>query len=68
MPAYRRPVYDTILGRASEPRRLMRVLAGPRQVGKTTVVRQVLDRLGLPAHYASADDAAGRDRTWIEQQ
>lgn len=44
---------------------MMQVLAGPRQVGKTTVARQVLEELELPSHYASADDPAGQDRDWI---
>ena len=33
----------------------IQVLAGPRQVGKTTLVRQVLAATELPSHYASAD-------------
>ena len=32
--------------RLSEPRRFMQVVAGPRQVGKTTLVRQALAKLG----------------------
>jgi len=44
------------------------VLAGPRQVGKTTVVRQVMAAAKIPSHYASADEPTLRDRTWLEQQ
>jgi hypothetical protein len=40
----------------------IQVLAGPRQVGKTTLVRQVLAATVLPSHYASADDPTLRDR------
>jgi len=65
---YRRPVYDTILGRAHEPRRFIQVLAGPRQVGKTTLARQVMDAVGVPAHFASADDPALRESGWLETQ
>ena len=65
---YRRPVFDTVLERAREPRGHMQVLAGPRQVGKTTLIKQVLGELELPSHFASADDAAGRDRDWIVDQ
>ena len=65
---YRRPVYDTILGRAHEPRRFLEVLAGPRQVGKTTLARQVMDAVGVPAHMASADDPALRESGWLETQ
>ena len=46
----------------------MQVLAGPRQVGKTTLVRQAMEALNMPAHYASADEPGRRDRAWIEQQ
>src|SRR5919109_1634991 len=65
---YRRPVYDELLGRAHEPRRFIQVLVGPRQVGKTTLARQVMDTVGVPAHAASADDPALRDRAWLESQ
>ncbi|HET7141555.1 MAG TPA: AAA family ATPase, partial [Candidatus Limnocylindria bacterium] len=65
---YRRPVYETILARAHEPRRFIQVLAGPRQVGKTTLARQVMDAVGVPAHFASADDPALRESGWLETQ
>lgn len=57
-----------ILGRAHEPRRFLQVLAGPRQVGKTTLARQVMDAVGVPAHFASADDPALREHGWLETQ
>jgi uncharacterized protein len=65
---YRRPIYGTIAARVHEERRFIQVLAGPRQVGKTTLARQVMDEVGLPAHLASADDPALRDRGWLETQ
>lgn len=65
---YRRPIYEVILGRAHEPRRFLQVLAGPRQVGKTTLARQVMDAVGVPAHFASADDPALREPGWLETQ
>lgn len=46
----------------------MQVLAGPRQVGKTTLAMQVVAHLGLPDHYASADEPTLRDRAWIATQ
>lgn len=51
-----------------EPRRFLQVLAGPRQTGKTTLVRQVLREWGEAAHYASADEPTLRDRTWLVAQ
>jgi hypothetical protein len=46
----------------------MQVLAGPRQVGKTTIARQVMDSVSIPVHFATADEPTLRDRTWIAQQ
>jgi len=65
---YKRPIYKTLLKRLREPRRFIQVLAGPRQVGKTVLARQVTEALNIPSHYASADEPTLRGRTWIEQQ
>jgi uncharacterized protein len=64
----RRALHDELLKRLKEKRRFLQVLAGPRQVGKTTLARQVMEASEMPAHYASADEPTLRDRTWIEQQ
>lgn len=64
----RQILHDELLKRLKEKRRFLQVLAGPRQVGKTTLARQVMEVCKLPAHYASADDPSLRDRTWMEQQ
>ena len=64
----RQNIHRELLKRLKEKRRFMQVLAGPRQVGKTTVVRQVMEASKMPAHYASADEPTMRDRTWLEQQ
>jgi uncharacterized protein len=65
---YQRTLYHTLAERLREPRRFIQVLAGPRQVGKTTTIRQVLENLGIPFHYASADEPFLHSHTWIEQQ
>jgi predicted AAA+ superfamily ATPase len=65
---YRRPVYADVLERAHEPRRFIQVLAGPRQVGKTTLARQVMDAIGIPGHFASADAPDPEDVGWIYTQ
>ncbi len=65
---YKRPVYKTLLSRLREPRRFLQVLAGPRQVGKTTLIRQIMDTLDIPSHYASADEPTLKGSIWIEQQ
>ena len=51
-----------------EPRRFIQVLAGPRQVGKTTLVRQLMASLPHAVHFASADALAAKDRQWIRLQ
>jgi predicted AAA+ superfamily ATPase len=66
--SYSRPLLDTVLARLREPRRFMQVLAGPRQVGKTTLVQQAMRILDRPTHYASADDPVGRDLVWLRSQ
>ena len=63
-----RPIGEVLETRLREPRRFIQVLAGPRQVGKTTLARQVTERAGSVVHFASADEPALRDRIWIEQQ
>lgn len=65
---YKRPIYHEILKRVKEKRRFIQVLAGPRQAGKTTLARQVMNDCGLPAHYASADEPTLQDRSWLNQQ
>jgi hypothetical protein len=44
----------------AEPRRFIQVVAGARQVGKTTLVGQVLARLATPATFASGDESPWR--------
>src|SRR2546428_5073321 len=63
-----RPHAGVLKRRLADPRRFIQVVAGPRQVGKTTLVRQVLERSRLEAHYASADEPTLRGRHWLEEQ
>jgi predicted AAA+ superfamily ATPase len=64
----RKSIQSLLLRRLEEPRRFIQVLAGPRQVGKTTLARQVMESLGVIAHYASADEPSLKGREWISQQ
>jgi uncharacterized protein len=56
--------------RLHEPRRFMQVIAGPRQVGKTTLVRQTLSRLDkkIARHSVSADNPGLVGSTWLKTQ
>ena len=46
----------------------MQVVLGPRQVGKTTLVQQVLDSIDLPYLSVSADGVGAGSTAWLEQQ
>ena len=65
---FARPYVRTLAARLAEPRRFLQVVAGPRQAGKTTLVRQALASWGDRARYASADEPTLRDRAWIAAQ
>ncbi|MFT3886505.1 MAG: ATP-binding protein [Flavobacteriales bacterium] len=65
---YIRPQHITLLKRLKGPRHFMQVVAGPRQVGKSTLVRQVLADLALEAHEGSADDPEAQNTAWIARQ
>lgn len=63
---YERPVLQTILARLNEPRSKIQILSGARQVGKTTVIKQVLKKIKQPYLYSIAESGFTVD--WIEQQ
>jgi len=52
----------------SKPSPVVHVLIGPRQVGKTTIARQIRESIGFPAIYTSADSPVPLDAFWIEMQ
>ncbi|MGH7404204.1 MAG: ATP-binding protein, partial [Candidatus Rokuibacteriota bacterium] len=65
---YRRPHGRLLAGRLAEPRRFIQVVAGARQVGKTTLVQHVVEAARLPVVFASADEPTLRGPEWIAQQ
>jgi len=68
MAEFIRPQAAALRKRLGEPRRFLQIVAGPRQTGKTTLVRQVTARFALPLRYASADEPTLRERGWIAGQ
>lgn len=68
LPTFRRPMLKTVLDRLKEPRKFIQALVGPRQVGKTTLIRQALEVSGAALHYATADAPTPRKASWIEEQ
>jgi len=68
VPTFERAQVAVLKNRLREPRRFMQVVAGPRQVGKTTLVTQALAQLGVPHVFASADEPTLRDAAWLAAQ
>ena len=54
-----------IKSRLEEPRKFIQVVMGARQVGKSTVVKQVLKDLELPYQFFSADNVPATSGAWI---
>ncbi|MHB8399408.1 MAG: ATP-binding protein [Candidatus Limnocylindrales bacterium] len=50
------------------PRRFIQIVAGPRQVGKSTLVGQAVEDLPVPVRIVSADEPALRGPDWIAAQ
>ena len=64
---YIRKQYHTLRERILEPRHFIQILAGPRQVGKTTLVGQVLDDISIPYTLEVADAVNPKDSDWIHR-
>lgn len=62
---YKKREYQTIRERLKEPRKFIQVVMGPRQVGKSTVVKQVLQDIDMPYQFFSADNVPAGDGAWI---
>ena len=65
---FRREHGATMAARLAEPRRFLHVVAGPRQVGKTTLVQQVMAESERPQVFVTADEPALRDTAWLAAQ
>ncbi len=64
---YRRTQYEEVANRIYEPRSKMQVIVGPRQVGKSTLIGQVLEECHIPYDSYSADDVTGVSANWLSQ-
>lgn len=62
---YRRIQYNELKSRIEEPRDKIQVLSGPRQVGKSTLVKQVIQEIDLPYMFVSADNVDPDNTGWI---
>ena len=64
---YKRPQFSAVLERMNEPRKFIQVLAGPRQVGKSTLIDQVLEECTLTHYLYNADGVDENDTDWIRR-
>ena len=62
---YKRAEYQIIKNRLEEPRKFIQVVMGARQIGKSTVVKQVLKDLDLPYLFYSADNVPASNTAWV---
>ena len=65
---YELPLVGLIAGRLNEGRLRIQVVAGPRQVGKTTAVKQVLRHYGKPFTYRLAEGLGIDPLAWLESE
>ncbi|MDR0368357.1 MAG: ATP-binding protein [Bacteroidales bacterium] len=64
---FERPHLKLVQERVEEPRKFIQVILGPRQVGKTTMVTQLLAKLSIPNLYDSADAVSAANPAWLMQ-
>lgn len=64
---FKRVYYQRIKERLEEPRKLIQIVMGPRQVGKTTVVKQVVKDVNIPILMFSADNVPDSSSNWITE-
>ena len=64
---YKRLQYEDLKKRLEESRKFIQVIAGPRQVGKSTMVKQILQEINTPNMMVTADSIAKENKLWLEE-
>lgn len=64
---FERAYLKTLMARITEPRKFIQVVTGPRQVGKTTMIGQLLTKLSVLYSFESADAVLNTNSFWIDQ-
>ncbi len=64
---FERVYIEKLKARLEEPRKFIQVVTGPRQVGKTTMITQLLQKFTLPYVFESADSVMNTDNLWVLQ-
>lgn len=63
---FKRSIFNKLRQRLSEDNELIQVLLGPRQVGKTTIVKQICELDEFYHLYCSADAPSIKSSQWLE--
>lgn len=64
---FERSYLKSVKARIEEPRKFIQVILGPRQVGKTTMINQLLAQLSIPNLNESADAISATNSSWLVQ-
>ena len=62
---FKRQQASVLRSRIEEPRRFIQVIAGARQVGKSTMAKQVVEELTIPHLLTTAEEAPDKNPAWI---
>jgi len=62
-----RPHLQVVKARIAEHRKFIQVVVGPRQVGKTTMINQLLSKIDIPYLFEAADAVTAGNTTWLSQ-
>ncbi|MBQ9671220.1 MAG: ATP-binding protein [Prevotella sp.] len=62
---FKRAQFQELKSRLSESRNKIQIVSGPRQVGKSTMVKQVLQEIDIPYMLVSADNIDHSNTAWI---
>lgn len=61
----KRPYFQIITDRLNEPRKFIQIVEGPRQVGKSTMMKQILQTIDMPWLHFAADGVPANNSFWI---
>ena len=64
---YKRSQFNELKSRLSEARDKIQTISGPRQVGKSTLIKQVLQETDIPYLSVTADNVPKTDSFWISE-
>ena len=64
---YKRSQFNELKSRLSETRDKIQTISGPRQVGKSTMIKQVLQETDIPYLSVTADNVPTTDNFWISE-